>query len=356
MAGIFDFLTGQDTPPAAPKLGAVPAQPSMPARFAAAFKRRLGDAIGAVAHNPIANAAGEFASTYWDGNGMMPAASAASAPKPVATTPLTDQPDYAAGFTPPAAAPALGAMPAVAPMTAAGIRGTGVPTPGTGAFVNNRTGAVTNLDTREVGPNAGPMVDAATYDRMRGFAPRSVSADRYNPTTAAGSFFQAGADMKTRANTEAAQLTNAKLLYDVAKTQGTNRVTMRGQDLTADTARAKLGAEAGLRTAQTLEHGAKAENEATRTAAAQAYLRANPGDYAGAAGIASGRPLPTDKFGAMPSMTGNDVITYDKSGKNPPRIQTPLRPVSEADIQTTMKNNKMTREQVLARLKYEGKM
>lgn len=209
----------------------------------------------------------------------------------------------------PLPAPGPGALPGVAPMTATDIRGTAVPPSGTGGFVNNATGAVTNLDTRVAGPGAeaGGFVNRA--------APGSLA-----------SFFGAAMNQKQIAATE-----------------------------TRDLAKAKLAQEFALKLPGAMKDTAEAGNVSLRSQAAQAHLAANPGDYAGAAGIASGRIQPGDKHVFLPTMDGNKVDVGNKATGAIQR-KTPLPQINEADILQTMKNNKMTREQVLARLKAEGKM
>lgn len=71
--------------------------------------------------------------------------------------------------------------------------------------------------------------------------------------------------------------------------------------------------------------------------------------------IAAGRATGEGSFAGFPDLTGQyfDILNRQTGAvtRTKPKVQ-----VSEQDIQATMKANKMTREQVIARLKAEGRM
>ena len=94
-------------------------------------------------------------------------------------------------------------------------------------------------------------------------------------------------------------------------------------------------------------------------AAAAEHLRLNPGDYRGARAVAAGRAEGGTPFResttSMPGKDGRINIIDARTGAVQAVIPK-APPPSEADIQATAKANKMTREQVIARLKQEGRM
>lgn len=99
----------------------------------------------------------------------------------------------------PPAVPGFGALPPVAPFTAQDIRATNrVPVSGTGAFVNNTTGVVTNLDTR-----AAQAAEAA-------------GTGTYQPRSPAAQFFGAGMRQRQAAKAEDRAAAQAKLEQDYA--------------------------------------------------------------------------------------------------------------------------------------------
>jgi hypothetical protein len=71
--------------------------------------------------------------------------------------------------------------------------------------------------------------------------------------------------------------------------------------------------------------------------------------------VASGRATGEGSFAGFPDLTGQyfDILNRQTGAvtRRKPKVE-----VSEQDIQATMKANKMTREQVIARLKSEGRM
>ena len=342
MASLLDFFMGRDTPDAKP-LGA---------RLGAAFKRRVGDTLGAIVNNPVARTAGEFANEYWDGTGTPPVA-------PVPT---------------PVAAPAFGAAPAAprafqadvrrvdnallppagpAPLTAAGIRGAVIPPPGTGAFVNNITGAVTNLDTREAGFGAVPqMVDAATYDQMRGAAPRAADFGLPDRTpiqrrhTWAGNAVGAKLNIN-KATGDARQAAGyAKLGADTALRRDVTAATREGHLLTAATARERTAAESVGWGAKAAKAAAETDEIGIRSALAAEYLRRNPDDVAGASVVFKGGALPGASYTvpatsmADPKTGAIDVLQERGPGAGVIRKVVPTSPAqtaTKADFAADMK-------------------
>lgn len=191
---------------------------------------------------------------------------------PFAPTPVPGLKAAPVPLMPPAPAPtpvaqAAPAIPPVAPMTVADIQGTGVPTFGTGAMVNNRTGAVTNFDSRAA-IAAAPTAPAATSGGWVGAFARGHGA---------------ALEMKQVAN-----------------------------DNTRKANAAKIGMEYNLKLPGALKDAAEAQNVAARTAAADAHLKANPGDFAGAGAIAAGRTPAGDVYSGYPGIDGKTIDVLSK--------------------------------------------
>lgn len=123
------------------------------------------------------------------------------------------------------------------------------------------------------------------------------------------------------------------------------------------TARARA-ASADLAARGTAARGAAAlqTSELSAQLAAE-YLRANPGDVAGAAAVLHGRSEGAGDNVFFPGIGPQDptIVGSRRTGAVKKVIPTPPAP-TEADIQATMKANKLSREQVIARLKQEGRM
>lgn len=188
-------------------------------------------------------------------------------------------------------APALVSAPSAAAPRApfVDVTGTSVPLPGMGAIRNTRTGAVTSLDSG---------------------VPRTASGAA--PLHPVASFFGAGMELRARANQQAAGERQAKVVADLLA---------KGPQAERDTA--------------------AAANERVRTAAAEAHLKANPGDFGGAAAIAAGRAVPTDRFTvpvtAMPDpKTGATPVLNTARGTM--QMVTPTKGVfTKADLEANMK-------------------
>jgi hypothetical protein len=205
------------------------------------------------------------------------------------------------------------ALPPVAPFTREDILGSRVPVSGTGAALNTRTGAVMNFDTRV--PGAGAVSTTAPVMPMG-------AGGRRLPDI--GGFYAGAAHLRNIAQDNANRLAAEKI-----------RLEFGGKAATA----AKDYATAG--------------NETVRTQAAIQHLADNPGDYAGAAAIASGRSQGMGAFTFMPSMTGNDVISGNRR-TGAATIQTPSRYATEQHVSADMANRKMTRAQVISAYEKQG--
>lgn len=178
--------------------------------------------------------------------------------------------------------------------TAENIRGSGVPAEGTGGFINNRTGAVTTLDSRGT-PGFG-----AVQDTTSPVADGSV-----------GSYVGAVMNQRRAASVEASTLAQQKLA-----------VEGMGKGATA----AKAYADA--------------DQAVFQTAAARAHLAKNPGDYAGAAAAASGRAIPRDSYSVpFPPMNDKDPVTVLNKGTGALERRQPTQPISLAQAVASAKKN-----------------
>jgi hypothetical protein len=272
--------------------------------------QRVGNAFGAGAvYDKFSRvAAGE---PFFDPYMTRPAAVAAPAPVPPAAVlpaPNTGaalirgvENDMSGAGTTPANAP-------VTAMTAADVRGSSILVSGTGAIMNSRTGVVTDLDSRGE-PGFGAVAEAPRY------APGTVGA-------------YAGALMNQRqaAQTEARKLAAAKIYVEALG----------------------KGATAAHATAQANQIG-------LQTVAAQEYLRTHPGDYAGAATVAAGRPLPSDKFSVpIQPMGPNEPVTRLNQHTGELESVSPIRYATEANITASMAARKLTRAQVIEAYRKQG--
>jgi hypothetical protein len=169
---------------------------------------------------------------------------------------------------------------------------------------NNTTGALTAV--------SGPEVP--------------ITRGRYQPATAAGGFFQAIAGLKNIAGDNTSKRANTKLLIDQI-TKGASASRDRSEGTLADI-RATLAGEI------LKKGGTPAEAAAATT-----------GRSAGA----------SNAYEFIPGLDPSKINVGDKrTGIVTTRTAQP--PVTEQAIADTMKARKMTREQVLARLKAEGRM
>lgn len=295
--------------PSAPVTGA-PSRFPVPAwlKTAGGFGvRALGPIAAGAALGPVVQAAFEGGANLLanKGSDMSPnparlnaAAPVAAAAPAVESMPLGDdqvtmgQKNLATAMSPAFAQPAT-------PKNAA------VPAVGTGFITNNQTGATTNIDSRGTGFGAAPR--------------------DYTGGNAAASFFQAGAHIRNIANNNAQEI-----------------------------ARGNLGLKTLTGIAEAQKNTAQAGNFGVRTLAAQEHLKANPGDYAGAGAVAAGRAVP-GKNVFMPTMSADKVDVGDTRTGGIHRVTVPAQ-INETDIQSTMKSRGMTREQVIKRLKDEGRM
>lgn len=142
----------------------------------------------------------EAASRWFRGGGSpTPASQVHNLPPMVPGSQLAVDPNQVNAGPPVPPASGFGALPPVTPFTAEDIRGTSrVPVPGTGGFVNTRTGAVTNLDTRAAQAAEG------------------VGATPYQPRSPAAQFFGATARMRQAAKIEDRAAAQAKLSQELA--------------------------------------------------------------------------------------------------------------------------------------------
>lgn len=359
-----------------------------PATGALASKMAGGSALeGAVRPDLLTNALGEGYARYaprfmggfgWDAEGQRLREAAVSEKasdiegrfdSPVATIPVTKSvlsgnwgaiPDIREGagsstIIGERPSDALSRLPPVVPFTAEDIRGSRVPVSGTGAFVNNQTGEVTNLDTRALTPSdtGGYGVDPTAYAPTLaslpsdtggyGADPTAYAPTRYReriPTredvrsTPAGRFFGASMNLK-------------RIAGDQARTLAEKELTMK-REIAADTvgvARNKnmldwLNAQANM--------GGKQITVAQKEFqlnAAQEYLRANPGDFGNAVAIAAGRApaVVTPSFGAVAMVmpdpkTGAIPVENRRTGEITLQIPKPApRTASAADFVADVK-------------------
>ena len=202
---------------------------------------------------------------------------------------------------------ATGALPAVIPFTAEDIAGTRRPVSGTGAFVNNRTGEVTNLDTRGVAP----------VEIGYGAQPTSWAES-------AGGAVGAMMNQRREAATRTSNLATNKMLMDYTlKIPG-------AQESASKTA---------LHTA-TLEQAQRAANTG-----------ATPSEISL---ILSGRAPAADIYKGFPTISGDKIdVLSGRTGKV--TRETPQVKVTEANIQGFLKDNpKITRAQAIAAHKAKG--
>lgn len=147
----------------------------------------------------------------------------------------------------------------------------------------------------------------------------------YAPRTAVGGFYGAAMGLKQISGDNALNTSRSKLLLDAIT---------KGAAARKDTAEADLLGVRG--------------SEVARARAAGA----SPSEISA---IASGRST-GPVFTGIPNLTGGvDVLQTRGAGAGAVRRVTPKADIAEADIQATMTANKMTREQVLARLRAEGR-
>lgn len=189
---------------------------------------------------------------------------------------------------------------------AAAPSNTAVPPRGTGFITNEQTGVTTNIDARGAAPAA---------------------AD-YTPRSAAGRFFQAGAKIKQISGDNAQNLAGARLLLD--------SITK--------------GAEAN-------KNNAQAGNFGVRTQAAVEHLKTNPGDFAGAGAIASGRSAGAGNFvestTTLPGKNG-EISLIDKRGGTVTKVL-PSQRVTTANIDAYLRDNPTaTRAAAIAAHKARG--
>jgi len=101
----------------------------------------------------------------------------------------------------------------------------------------------------------------------------------------------------------------------------------------------------------------KSDAETTNLQSRQALAaaaRASGASAAEVSAILAGRAT-GDRFSGFPTMTGDQIDVLNRGTGAVQRVK-PKVQVSEGDIQATMKANKLTREQVLTRLKEEGRL
>lgn len=312
--------------PAAPAAGNVPfynrpiAVPSW-LKTAGGFGVRVMGPLGAAAGlTPIVKSAFENYAKAWtggEGSSMAPdpAKPAATATAPAAAAPVADpalvgpdQETTGAANLRTANAAGFGAQSVGETALATGL------TPrGTGGVRNEKTGRVTGITPAGFGARAA--------DPNASVGPGAV----YDNASAAGVMVGGGMRLKQIAGDNALHMAGAKLMLDqVVK-----------------------GAEAQKNQAQ-------AGNFGMRTTAAIEHLRANPGDYAAAGAIAAGRQ-PAAKNVFLPTMSADKVDVGNTGTGKINRVTVPAQ-VTESDIQKTMASNKLTREQVMKRLRDEGRM
>jgi hypothetical protein len=246
----------------------------------------------------------------------------ASTLPPAASAPAIDwQGGPGGGEAAPAVAPGL---PPLRPWTEADLLGSRIPEPGTGAVRMGR-GAIHTIDARAQLPMAGSEVVSS------GAAPAPEVGARTMRT------IDTRGPVPTITTTSTGR--GANRLPDVGGFYGaTARLRNIAQDNAAKAAQARMEMQYGG-TAQ--KNVAAAANENLRTAAAHEHLRLNPTDFSGAAGIASGRVQPREAVTVTPSIGGaagheNDVIIAPHGPGAIPRIETPVRYASQANLETDM--------------------
>ena len=164
------------------------------------------------------------------------------------------------------------------PMTAADIRGTVIPRRGTGAFVNNTTGAVTNF--------------APTPDAPLGAVPE------YRPRTYIGALL----DMKRGA------MTDARAAKVAAALPALNRANAETEEINI------------------------------RRALAAKYLEQNPTDFAGASVVFKGGALPQDTNVFLPTTDPNKIDVGNRASGAVRRV-TPMARATEQTIKDTLATN-----------------
>ena len=301
------------------RLGAMGAGAGLGAAAGSAFGpvgTAVGGVVGGTAGYLLPNAI-YAARDWWRGRDAAPAKAVPTAAPVTAPTQLAVPNTGAATIR--GVESSYGAVPAPANAafttpTAADISGTGIPVSGTGGFVNTRTGAVTAIDSRGA-PGYGAESGVATTSRADG---------------SVGSYVGALMNQRQAATTQARQL-----------------------------AQQKYQLEYGNRAAQGAHYAAQASNENLRTTAALAHLAKNPGDYAGAAGIASGRMQPQEQNVFLPTMDQGKVDVGNRRTGGVERVTVQPRP-TESDIAADMKRinpatkKPFTREEVLGAYRVRG--
>lgn len=234
-----------------------------------------------------------------------PPAAAPAAPAAPLTPAIPDIPVDPNAGTP--TAPAATALPPVAPLTAADIRGTVVPASGTGGFVNNATGEVTNLDTR--GPGA---VEAAP----------AVPSGNYAPMAR---FFGAAVRQRAVAAGEA---------QDLARTKLRQEALLKLPGMQKDSVEAQLGAG---------------------TLAAERDAAAAGATPAERAAILGKRPVVKDSFSLpFPPINSTDPVTRLNKTTGAVESVQPTRYASEDNIAASMKAKGLTRAAAIAAYKAQG--
>lgn len=168
-------------------------------------------------------------------------------PGPVPGAPLEESGQFPAipmtGVVPP-----VGATPPVAPFTAADVRGTRIPTPGTGAILNNRTGVVTNI-------NAPMTPEDIAANEMRAQGRAVYGVDNREPAfgaTAGGDAIAAIMNIKERTGKAVqAQAVNKMLMDYALKAPGASESAAKAQIHAATLEQARLAAERGATPAET---------------------------------------------------------------------------------------------------------
>ena len=239
--------------------------------------------------------------------------------------------EYSGSSTVPGEAPGIASngLPAVDAFTAADIGGARRPVSGTGAFVNNATGAVTNLDTRVNSQVNSP--DAEMLARQ--YAP-TVYPDRtqhsplanFNASTLAYAG-EIGAKRQALEREKYGSVYGAKMAEV-------------GRQLTMD--QNKMDREAPLKAAEAANANATASISQASLLAGFEHLRKNPDDLEGFGAIVHGRPRTRDAWhpavnGPMVVKPTDPILMTDTHGAA--RYVTPTTRATEQTIKDTLATN-----------------
>ncbi len=135
----------------------------------------------------------------------------------------------------------------------------------------------------------------------------------------------------------------------------TARLRNIAQDNASTIARGKLAVEMAGKGATAAHAAAQAEQLGLLSAAARAHLATHPGDYAGAAAVATGRPIPKDNFSVpFPPLDEKGPVTRLNRGTGAVERVQPTQFATEANITASMTARKLTRAKAIEEYKKSG--